>query len=106
MWVFAFNGTLMQFGYQGNNAELHEDYSQNLGNSLTQEANLFSASCGILRSLAFPVASELLAHIISACVPIINLTQRRQDAKNLRVFYYGHTTGHDIKHKPEFFPLS
>ncbi|MBW4511105.1 MAG: hypothetical protein KME64_32005 [Scytonematopsis contorta HA4267-MV1] len=52
----------MQFGYQGNNAELHEDYSQNLGNSLTQEANLFSASCGILRSLEFPVASELLAN--------------------------------------------
>jgi hypothetical protein len=33
---------------------------------------------------------------MSAYMPLIKLTQRRKDAKVLRLFYYGRTTGHDI----------
>jgi|GEM_PF-4571608 hypothetical protein len=33
---------------------------------------------------------------MSACIPIIKLTQRRQDAKNFGIFNYGRTTGHDM----------
>jgi hypothetical protein len=34
---------------------------------------------------------------MSAYMPLIKLTQRRKDAKVLRLFYYGRTTGHDMK---------
>jgi hypothetical protein len=33
---------------------------------------------------------------MSVYMPIIKLTQRRKGAKNLRTFYYGYATGHDI----------
>jgi hypothetical protein len=35
---------------------------------------------------------------MSVYMPIIKLTQRRKGAKNLRTFYYGYATGHDIKY--------
>jgi hypothetical protein len=38
---------------------------------------------------------------MSAYMPLIKLTQRRKDAKVLRLFYYGRTTGHDIKPRQE-----
>jgi threonine dehydrogenase-like Zn-dependent dehydrogenase len=34
--------------------------------------------------------------IMSVYMPIIKLTQRRKGAKNLRTFYYGYATGHDM----------
>jgi hypothetical protein len=37
--------------------------------------------------------SSTSGDIMSAYIPIIKLTQRRQDAKNLRIFNYGRTTG-------------
>ncbi len=37
-----------------------------------------------------------MSYIMSAYIPIIKLTQSRQGAKNLRVFYYGRATGHYI----------
>jgi hypothetical protein len=37
-------------------------------------------------------------NIMSVYMPIIKLTQRRKGAKNLRTFYYGYATGHDITH--------
>jgi hypothetical protein len=39
-------------------------------------------------------------------MPIINLTQRRKDAKNLRVFYYGRTTGHRISKMTPYVNIS
>jgi plasmid stabilization system protein ParE len=38
----------------------------------------------------------LANNIMSVYMPIIKLTQRRKDAKNLRIFYYGRATGHHI----------
>jgi hypothetical protein len=46
-----------------------------------------------------PYSLELrqrIVDIMSVYMPIIKLTQRRKGAKNLRTFYYGYATGHDM----------